>query len=129
MTREIGRLLNDHDNTYAHTMTSLEKRLDAKSDVMMRKLDEILNGSNREKRPSPREDSRQATDGDEARSYAAAQPRSKTNFEFNHRERPRAAPSRPGWTNPVPPEANATSGIRLPTMPQVRSVPDLTTVS
>ena len=29
MTREIGRLLNDHDNTYAHTMTSLEKRLDA----------------------------------------------------------------------------------------------------
>ena len=25
MTREIKRLLNDHDNTYAHTMTSLKK--------------------------------------------------------------------------------------------------------
>ena len=31
MAREIERLLNDHDSTYAHTMTSLEKRLDAKS--------------------------------------------------------------------------------------------------
>ena len=48
MTREIERFLNDHDNTYAHTMTSLEKRLDAKSDLMMQKIDEILNGSNRE---------------------------------------------------------------------------------
>ena len=38
MTREIERLLNDHDSTYAHTMTSLEKRLDAKSDLMMRNL-------------------------------------------------------------------------------------------
>ena len=52
MTREIERLLNDHDNGYAHTMTSLEKKLYAKSDLMMRKLDEILNGSNREKRPA-----------------------------------------------------------------------------
>ena len=43
--------------------------------------------------------------------------------------RPRAAPSRPGWTDLVPSEADATSGTRLPTMPQVRSVPDLTTVS
>ena len=50
MTREIERLLNHHDNTYAHTTTSLEKRLDAKSDLMMWKLDEILNGSNREER-------------------------------------------------------------------------------
>ena len=25
MTREIERMLNDHDNNYAHTMTSLEK--------------------------------------------------------------------------------------------------------
>ena len=25
MTREIERMLNDHDNTYAHTMTNLEK--------------------------------------------------------------------------------------------------------
>ena len=30
---------------------------------------------------------------------------------------------------PVPPDADATSGTRLPTMPQVRSVPVLTTVS
>ena len=70
MTREIERLLNDHDNTYAHKMTRLEKKLDAKSDLMMRELDEILNGSNREKRPATREDLRQATDGDGARSYA-----------------------------------------------------------
>ena len=47
MTSEIERLLNDRDNTYAQTMASLERRLDAKSDLMMRKLDEILNGSNR----------------------------------------------------------------------------------
>ena len=125
----IEPLLNDHDNTYAHTMTSLEKKLDAKSDLMMRKLEEILNGSNREERTAPREDSRQATDGDGARSHTKAQPRSRLNFECNHRERPRATPSRPGWTNPVPPEADATSGTRLPTMPQVASVPDLTTVS
>ena len=71
----------------------------------------------------------QATDGDGARSDARAQPRSRTKFESNHRERPRAAPSRPGWTDPVPPEADATSGTRFPIMPQVRSVPDLTTVS
>ena len=129
MTREIERLLNDHDNTYAHTMISMEKRLDAKSELMMRKQDEILNGSNREKRPAPREDLRQAIDGDGARSCAGAQPRSRVNFESNHRERPRAAPSRPGWTNPVPPEADATSVTQLPTMPQVRSVPDMTSFS
>ena len=64
MTREIERLLNDHDNTYAHTMTSLERRLDAKSDLLLRKLDEILNGSNREERSNSRERSRQANDGD-----------------------------------------------------------------
>ena len=68
MAREIERLLNDHDNTYAHAVTSLEKRLDTKSDLMMRKLDEILNGSYREKHPAPRVDSRQASDGEEARS-------------------------------------------------------------
>ena len=79
MTREIERLLNDHDNTYAHTMTSLEKRLHAKSDLMMRKLDEILNGNNWEERSAPRESSRQANDGDGARSYARAQPSSRTN--------------------------------------------------
>ena len=58
MTREIERLLNDHYNTYAHTITSLEKRLDAKADLMMRKLYEILRGSNRENRSGPIKDSR-----------------------------------------------------------------------
>ena len=72
MTREIERLLNDHDKTYAHTMSSLEKRLDVKSDLMMQMLDEILNGSNREERSAPRERSRQSNDGDGARSYAGA---------------------------------------------------------
>ena len=68
MTREIERLLNDHDSTYAHTMTSLEKRLDAKSDLMMRKLDAILNGSNwEEQRSNPRERSRHGNDGDDTR--------------------------------------------------------------
>ena len=110
MAREIERLLKDHDDTYAHTMTSLEKRLDTKSDLMIRKLDEVLNGNHREERPSPRKDSGEATDGDGAHSYAGAQPGSRKNFESNHRERPRAAPSRPGWTNPVPSEADATSG-------------------
>ena len=62
MTREIERLLNDHDRTYAHTMTSLERWLDVKSDLMMRKLDEILNGSFREERSAPREGSRQANE-------------------------------------------------------------------
>ena len=110
-------------------MTSLEKRLDAKSDLMMRKLDEIFNGSNREERSNPRERSRQANDGDGAGNYAGAQQNSRANYESRIRERPRAAPSRPGWTNPVPPEADATPETRLPTVPQVRSVPDLTMVS
>ena len=129
MTREIERLLNDHDNTYAHTMTSLEERLDAKSDILMRKLDEILNGSNREERPNPRDRTCQAIDGDEARNHAVAHQSSRSNYESRKRERQRAAPSRPGWTNPVPPEADATPETRLPTVPQVSSVPDLTTVS
>ena len=130
MKREIMLLLIDHDNTYAHTMTSLEKMLDAKSDLMMRKLDEILNGSNLEERSNPRERSRQAKDGEGTGSYAGAQQSSRTNYESRNRERPWAAPSRPSWTNPVPPEADATPETRLPTVPQpqVRSVPDLTTV-
>ena len=103
MTRKIERLLNDHDNTYAHTVTSLEKRLDAKSDLMMRKLDENFNGSSREERSNPRERSRQANDGDGAGNYAGAQQNSRANYEYRNRERPRAAPSRTGWTNPVPP--------------------------
>ena len=129
MTREIERLLNNHDNTYAHTMTSLEKRLDVKSDLMMRKLDEILNGRNREERSAPGERSRRANDGDGARSYAGAQQRSRTSYESKHRERLRAATSKPGWTNQVPPEADATPETRLPTVPQVRSLPNLTAVS
>ena len=110
-------------------MTSLEKRLDVQSDLMMRKLDEILNGSNREERSAPRERSRQANGGEGARSYAGAQQNSRTTYEPKHREPPRAAPSRPGWTNPVPPEPEVTPETRLPTVPQVRSVSDLTTVS
>ena len=54
---------------------------------------------------------------------------SRANYESKHRGRPRAAPSMPGWTNPVLPEADATPETILPTVPQVRSVPDLTTVS
>ena len=57
MTREIERLLNDLDNTYAHTMTSLEKMLDAKTNLMMRKLDELLSSCNLENRHAPRENS------------------------------------------------------------------------
>ena len=53
MTREIKRLLNDHDNTYAQTLTNLEKILDDKADLMMRKFGEILSGSNRENHPAP----------------------------------------------------------------------------
>ena len=129
MTKEIERLLNDHDSTYAHTMTSLEKRLDAKSDLMMRKLDAILNGSNWQERSNQRERSRHANNGDGTGSNARAQQISRTNYEPRNKERPRAAPSRPCWTNPVPPEADATPETRLPTVPQVGSVPDLTTVS
>ena len=129
MTKEIERLLNDHDSTYAHTMTSLEKRLDAKSDLMMRKLDAILNGINWQERSNQRERSRHANAGDGTGSNARAQQSSRTNYEPRNKERPRAAPSRPGWTNPVPPEADATPETRLPTVPQVSSVPDLTTVS
>ena len=118
MTRDIERLLNYHDYTYAHTTSSLEKkRLDIISDLMMQKLDEILNGSNREERSAPRERSRQANNGDGAPSYAGSQPSSRTNFESKHRERPSEAPKRPGWTNPVPPEADATPETRLPTVP------------
>ena len=36
MTREVERLLIDHGNTFANTMTNLEKRLDTKADLMMR---------------------------------------------------------------------------------------------
>ena len=107
MTREIERLLNDHDKTNAHTMTCLEKRLDAKSDLMMRKLDEILNRGNWEERSAPRERSRQANDGDRARSYAGALPSSRTNYESYHRERNQGSPIEAGLENSVPPEADA----------------------
>ena len=81
MTREIERLLNDHDNTYAHTMTSLEKRLDAKAYLMMLKLDEILKGSNQENQCGPMEDSRQATDKSETHRHAYP-PRSRTSLSL-----------------------------------------------
>ena len=110
-------------------MTSLEKRLDAKSDLMMRKLDEIFNGSNWQERSNPRERARHANDGDGTCSYARAQQSLRTNYEPRNTERPRPPPSRPGWPNPVPPEAGATPETRLPTVQQVCSVPDLTTVS
>ena len=87
MTREIERLLNDHDSTYAHTMTSLEKRLDAKSDLMMRKLDAILNGSNWQEHSNPRVRSRHANDGDGTGSNARAQQSSRTNYEPRNKER------------------------------------------
>ena len=61
MTREIERLLNYHDNTHAHTMTGLKKRLDTKADLMVWKLDEILSSGNRENRHAPTEDSHQTT--------------------------------------------------------------------
>ena len=63
MTREIERLLNDHDNIYAQTRTSLEKRLDANVDLMMRRLDELLSSSNQENHSGPKGNSRQATGG------------------------------------------------------------------
>ena len=91
MKREFERLLNDHDSTYAHTMINLEERLDAKADLMMRNLDEILSGSNRDNRLAPLEDSRQAADGSGAHSYAGVQPRARTSFVSKHRERPREA--------------------------------------
>ena len=121
MTREFDRLLNDHDSTYAHTMTSLEKRLDAKSDLMMRKLDAILNGSSWQEYSNSRERSRNANVEDGTGSNARTQQGSRTNYEHRNKERPRAAPQRP--------EADATPETRLPTVPQVSSVPDLTTVS
>ena len=77
----------------------------------------------------PRERSRHANDEERMGSNARAKRSSRTNYEPGNKERPRAAPSRPGWTNPVPPEADATQETRLPTVPQVSSVPDLTTVS
>ena len=50
MMLEIERLLNDHDNTYVQTTTTLENRLDNKADLMMRKLGELLSNSNQESR-------------------------------------------------------------------------------
>ena len=66
LKREIKQLLTDHDNTYAHTMTSLEKRLDPKVGLTMRKLDELLSSSNLENCHAPAENSCQATGEDGA---------------------------------------------------------------
>ena len=116
MTREIEWLLNNHDNTFAQTLTNWESILDAKAYVMTRKLDEVLNSSNQESRSSPKENSHQTTDGFRAPRHSQAPPRSRSSFESNQRERPRVAPSKVGWTDPFPP------------VPHVRSVPDFTTV-
>ena len=89
---------------------------------MICKLDEILKRTNLNRR-RPMEDSRQATDGSGTHRHAEAPSRSRSSFEPNYRERPRAAPSRVGWRIPIMSEADATSGARLPTGPQVRSVP------
>ena len=79
----------------------------------MRKLDELLSSSNQENCSGQRENSRQADDGLRAPRHAEAPPRSKRSFEPKHREKPK----------------EATPGARLPTVPHVRWVPDLTTVS
>ena len=72
-------------------MTSLDRRLDAKADLMMRKIDEILRGSNQENRSGSMEDSRLATDGSGTHRHAEAPLRLRTMFEPNHRERLKAA--------------------------------------
>ena len=66
--------------------------LDAKADLMVRKLDEILSSGNREDRHAPTDDSRQSNDGGGARGHAGTQPRIRTSFQSNHSERPRAGP-------------------------------------
>ena len=90
---------------------------------MLRKLDKILNGINREKRPSPREDLHQATDGDGASSYAGTQPRGQEQILSLIIGRDSGQPRRG--------RVGRTQSLRrrMPTMPQVRSVPDLNTVS
>ena len=70
-------------------MTSLEKRLDAKSDLMMRKLDAILNGSSWQEHSNSRERSRHANVGDGTGYSARAQQGSRTNYEHRNKERPR----------------------------------------
>ena len=64
MTREIERLVKDHDNTYAHTMTSLERRLDAKCDLMMRKLDEKSTERGERSRRTPKKPKSYKDDSD-----------------------------------------------------------------
>ena len=115
MTKQIERLLNDHDNTYAHTMISLEKKLNAKSDLRMRKLDEILNGVNREERSAPKERSHLANDRDGARSYAGAQPSSRTKYEPSHRKQTR---SRGSGCYPGDTIAHCTTSPNLTTVSQ-----------
>ena len=129
MTQEIERLLKNHDSTYTRTVTNLEKRLNATTDLILRKLDKLLSSSNQENHAGSRESSRQASDGFRVPRHAKGSPESRTSFEPSHRERPRVAPSRAGWTYLMMPEAEAISGARLPTVPHVRLVPDLTIVS
>ena len=72
-SQERDAKLNDHDNTYARTVTSLEKRLDAKPDLMMRNLDEILSVATERIVPL------------RWRAHVRQLTRSRTNFESNHR--------------------------------------------
>ena len=128
MTRKIERLLINHDNNYAQTMTSLYKRLDGKADLIIGKLEESLSGSSRDNRSGQKNDPRQTTVGSGTHSHVGAQTRSRKSFEPNQRKRSRAAESSARWINSITPEEDFSSGARLPTGPHVRSVPDLTII-
>ena len=69
-----AQLIRNTDQYLAESLAQANKESEEREVfLMMRKLDEILNGSNREERSAPSERSRQANDGDGARSYAGAQ--------------------------------------------------------
>ena len=127
LTREKNQLLNNHVSTSCQTRIKLESILDAKADLMMRKLDEFLNRNNRESRSNPRGKSHWPCNGLRAPIHTKA--RSRACFESKQRERPRAASWRPGWTDPIRPDVEAPSGAPLTLIPHARSIPDLTTVS
>ena len=126
MTQEIERILNDHNSIYAQIMTKLENRLDVKGDFMMRKLDELLSSSNQKIRSGPRMNLRQTTSGFRAPDIQRL-PGDREQVLSLLKGTPGADPSGAGWMDPIPPEAEALSGARLPTVPHVRLVPDLTT--
>ena len=90
----------------------LASRLHAKADLLMRKLDELLSSNNRESRPDPRKNS--LLMGFEPPDTQSS-PSSRTSLESKNMQRSRAAPLMPFWTDPVPPEAEASSETSLPT--------------